>query len=858
MYCGPDINLFAKKENTEEMKINENITVKYIYELYEKFKTGNDGGLPKNIQFFDCIKDFFSFKVGEIEGYEFLVNPIEIEIDAQHKIKIVCDSQLEYIKEKYKVDTINCQNDSTKLPLNFYYLFNHKDHKFTICSSDNYITFKNQEEINEYLIKYYNGFIDKVFKSPKNFEKNYEYYFNINNKFSTEYPFVIFDDINSSMRTNLVKQINKWEFGVFRNFFGSSGKGKSITLIGALKYGKKTISLGTLYINCKTMRVLYKNFDIHIMKQIFIDEIVFLLRNKFKEYSETCDKIKNFIFHDEYDFWNLIIDILKYIDKIKNYNFIIAFDQYNFENDIHKKLEEIKTEFLPSQKFKIIVFSSMNEKDIRKVKIDYIFNKEKKEEFTEITNICSEFNTNFDNKEFEIYNQLGKTMKAYNEINQIKNKRSTYLSLDEYYQKKTEKLKFKLFYFYKDPNLRKDLFYGDNKKIDFCECMGKILSFMPNEIYSKEELKNIIDKIPFRLFNIEEINENFIIKYSCPVVEQILNDIYRELIMKNNFRHLKDITKGSGAYGCIFEYAVIYYIIQKSKSDSKILFSFFNISKNLKVKKFVLNKNEKIENLIYEKHILDKECDYIIEQEVFCGKTLDFIIIKFINSEPFVYGFQVSIYKKKIYDLEELINSYENMKLLLKKYFCIDFKNENFYFGYIFNYEEVNSDRYSLMLEKCDVKSLTYCFFEPINQKFFDKKGKEIDNINNIVTNIPLESKPIKSMDDYVFYPLQINYEQYNELKLNMHQYETVTKLVKNRFGDKAKWKIIKKTDYGEFAKSYMNVNNNSYFYLCYNEPYIKIAIFKNIKIYNLLPSGDIEESNLDYTKPIYICKVQG
>ena len=91
-----------------------------------------------------------------------------------------------------------------------------------------------------------------------------------------------------------------------------------------------------------------------------------------------------------------------------------------------------------------------------------------------------------------------------------------------------------------------------------------------------------------------------------------------------------------------------------------------------------------------------------------------------------------------------------------------------------------------------------------------------------------------------------------------MHQYETVTKLVKNRFGDKAKWKIIKKTDYDEFAKSYMNVNNNSYFYLCYNEPYIKIAIFKNTKIYNLLPSGDIEESNLDYTKPIYICKVQG
>ena len=115
-----------------------------------------------------------------------------------------------------------------------------------------------------------------------------------------DFEFPIFENNNPANRCDLVKDISSWEFGVSRTYFGSSGIGKSITLIGALKYGNKYEKLGTFYINCKTLRVLFRDNKIRAIKQILIDEIVFLLRNKYNEYLECCNKVKNFKFKDEF------------------------------------------------------------------------------------------------------------------------------------------------------------------------------------------------------------------------------------------------------------------------------------------------------------------------------------------------------------------------------------------------------------------------------------------------------------------------------------------------------------------------------------------------------------------------------
>ena len=153
-------------------------------------------------------------------------------------------------------------------------------------------------------------------------------------------------------------------FGEVIHYFGCSGKGKTVTLIGTLKYLINHNYYGSFYINCKTLRILLeKNMD-NIVKEILIDEIAFLYPNQYDVYVDFCEIIKNFNFYDSFSFWDLIQIILEKCNQIK-WKFIIGFDQYNNSNDKNNKLFFLKNNiFLNNSKFKVIVFSSMNESDI--------------------------------------------------------------------------------------------------------------------------------------------------------------------------------------------------------------------------------------------------------------------------------------------------------------------------------------------------------------------------------------------------------------------------------------------------------------------------------------------------------------
>ena len=855
----PNLNSFALKERVEEMIVYNDITMKDIYEKYKKFLENENDKNLEEIRFFNYDKNYFCFQIGDIYGYDILTEPIEIKIN-ERKIDIICDEQIEFIQKKYKVDSIFCKDDKTKNDdFVLFNLFNHIGHDISIYSSENYSIFKNQKEIDIFLQTYKMEFINKVFKTPQEFEKNFEYYFNLNKKCINDTTFTIFEDFNNHWRFFVSLEINKWKFGICYNFYGSSGTGKSITLIGALKYGQKYPKLGTFYINCKTLRVLNQQYRKIEMKQILIDELVFLLRNKYDDYIKCCEMVKNFSFDNKYNFWKLIENILEYVNNIEDYYFIIAFDQYNNENDTERKLDEIKSKYLGNKKFKIIVFPSMNEKDIRDIKqnallYDDVKIKDEKNRIIEINNICSIFPLEFNTKKLEVFYLLGKTMKAYHEIEHHK------LSLDspdKYLTEKKEKIKFKLLCFYKKIEEKKELYYGYNFEIDINNCIRDILSFIPNEEYTKKELVNIIDKVHFKFFEIgQTVNGKYIIKFSYPLIEQIFIDIYKLFLQNYKFRYIKTITKNSKAFEYIFIYAVIFNIIEKSKSEKNTIFNYFHITKNLKVKKFILKDNEKFENLIFEKQNLDINYDYIIEQEAFCDKTLDFILIHFINSEPYVYGFQVSIYLEKIHDSNELEYSYETMRALLKRYFNIDFKKEHLFFGYIFNYEEIKTDKYSDMLSKCDSKSLKYCFYEPYQEKFFDSKGNEIQNINDITIKVFKKiTQSNANMDELIYYPLTINYPDIT-IKMNHEQYNSLSDLVKKIFNLNAKWKIIKKTEHNNYYQSYNNWRK--YFFFYHDGTYLKATFFYNrVQMYKILLTGEIEEDfDLDSRPEIYICEV--
>ena len=108
MYTGIDTNKFTKCEKIENMIVYGDITMKDIYSMYEETENR-----PKYVTFFNERNDLFSFQIEKESGYDILKKPIEINIKEQ-KIEIISSTQVDFIKEKYKVDKFSLEDNKNE------------------------------------------------------------------------------------------------------------------------------------------------------------------------------------------------------------------------------------------------------------------------------------------------------------------------------------------------------------------------------------------------------------------------------------------------------------------------------------------------------------------------------------------------------------------------------------------------------------------------------------------------------------------------------------------------------------------------------------------------------------------------
>ena len=145
-------------------------------------------------------------------------------------------------------------------------------------------------------------YIKTTFKNIEEFEINSKHYFKLDKQINFNNTFVVFEEIDSDKRQFFVNSLLRKPINNnFYYYYGASGNGKTVTLIGALKYCHKKYK-NTLYINCKTLRILLYNNEINLTKQILIDEIFFLFSNNYENYEHSYNLIHNFNFKNEYDF----------------------------------------------------------------------------------------------------------------------------------------------------------------------------------------------------------------------------------------------------------------------------------------------------------------------------------------------------------------------------------------------------------------------------------------------------------------------------------------------------------------------------------------------------------------------------
>ena len=252
-----------------------------------------------------------------------------------------------------------------------------------------------KEAFDNFLAKYKAkiDIIGRIFRSGIEFDPNFQTYFFQFERMAFE-PFKVLPDKideknKEPKRAKFMEQIKKSEPGKKYRIFGHSGIGKSTGLICALKYDLKP-NVGSLYINLKSMRKLIEAKNFNKIKQIFIDEIIFLFHDNYDNYATLANSIKDFQFSSV---WELIEFVLDKIKDMKVEKFIIVFDEYKKKNDQFDAYSQLCKKYLEGSKvLSFVRVSPQNDNpDIREDFIKAILNKE----FTKNVTILSGFMLDF-------------------------------------------------------------------------------------------------------------------------------------------------------------------------------------------------------------------------------------------------------------------------------------------------------------------------------------------------------------------------------------------------------------------------------------------------------------------------------
>ena len=801
---------YWKKSTLKEMILNEDLNMEIVFKAVKEYRDNGTelerGKILKIANKYDMIinhygEEIMCFEIDNM-SYDTYKQPVKYKIiindEKSITIDIISMLQLSEIVRQYnfrelKIFCPQCDNKYFFLKLAEF--VKHETHRgaclkesspFKKFSSDNFNSF----------FKEGCDFINVKLK-PLEFEPNFKLYFKYIDHIIQSDELYFYED-KYQKRLSLFDKINVAKTGnKLVQFFGQPGKGKTLTLIGILKYFIKHDLVGTLYINCKAMSNLNEPFK---LKQLFIDEIPFLFYNNFSGYIQCVNDIIDFIYDKNtsnyFDLVNLVIDHILKDKKIKN-KYLIVLDQYNDKTDkdnnhlkeLYKKLIQNKINEYNNIVIGLITFSSMNNKDIREYKIKHLFEGKFEDNFQEhyleeVENL--EYKLSIDNggKYDQNLKKLGNGLKYYNILKYFYiNKKD--VDMEDFMNLTKFHIRTNLLDFFKIKDLSK------NPKLNI---LG---SFSTNVSYSKTNLNAIKENIPFKYFEIvkkeKKGNEDkYIIKFSFPLVGEAMNDIYSQIINTNpslysNITNEKQLDEG--AKGKFFEKILTYYLnvqssIYKLEGIDKVsFFSDYEINFHKEMEVLVLNDNETPE-IISNKQNLQENCVYLLTQKRFNGKALDIALLK-ISEINEIIGIQASIHKKDIFSSEEIDKFLKNLRDNVKNNYDIEVDDNNLFFCYIF---EWNKDINQEMIKKCKDKDIKFFFFDVTNKCFNEENGQKITNLKShiskpsqIISNNKIFLK-IAKKDENKYHSLDEYFHMKQATKINYNS---------KNFADQQQTKII-------------------------------------------------------------------
>ena len=189
--------------------------------------------------------------------------------------------------------------------------------------------------------------------------------------------------------------------------------------------------------------------------------------------------------------------------------------------------------------------------------------------------------------------------------------------------------------------------------------------------------------------------------------------------MAHNYSAIKILlsNKGSGL-GTIFKKNIINNLLPVERKPTKI-FENLIISDNLEIYTIIPRENEKKQSK--ERHKLQQNKCYFIEQEIFNEKDVDCLIIDMKGEIPYIYGLKISIFKAPIFKKDNLQRSFKILINHLEIKFSIQIDFYNAFFTYAFDYSRIGGQDDNNMIDKCIEEGWKFCFLTEI-LKFSETK----------------------------------------------------------------------------------------------------------------------------------------
>ena len=261
----------------------------------------------------------------EIEGntFQILLTPIFIRFlisNISYEYVLFSPEQFSYLKKGLKIEQPKIfyeEDDKMKEETysfqNYIKIYNiYKSTKKIYIKSKMELVIKTKEDFESLKSKEMIGYLGKSFNSKEDFDRNFYFYFPKENQTKEK-----FNIENFKESEKLCKKFQEQDCTAIIKYFGEESIGKTITLIGSLKYSLNHDFFKSLYINCEAI-FHYAEENPNICKQILIDEIAYFFYGNYEKYCEAAEVIKNFEIQSkdkEKNIWSLISKLLSYVGK---------------------------------------------------------------------------------------------------------------------------------------------------------------------------------------------------------------------------------------------------------------------------------------------------------------------------------------------------------------------------------------------------------------------------------------------------------------------------------------------------------------------------------------------------------------